>query len=302
MLKKLFSLIPILLFFMALSHPVRAVAAELCEGPEKTLDVNDKKQDKRSDDRKKKQRQTIADVLATIAPDAMPGKARNDDKLRADQPKVDVLTADSDDEYDHSNRNREGIDVSHYQGHIDWEAVAKEGNVSYVYLKATEGAEFVDNTHMYNISMARRHGLKVGSYHYYKPNVNVEQQMNNLASIVIKSEQDLVPMIDIEEDRGVSEEKFIRDITAFVHMVEHHYGKKPLLYSGEFFYNKHFQGLFQDYQWMIARYSDTAPVLKDDKAYLSWQYTDKGSIPGIRGKVDRSCLMGKGTLKQIRMK
>lgn len=297
---------------LLLCHPTRAVAAEatLCltdEAPPVitivSTDVDTPTRelpDKRRDDRKKKQ-QTIKDILDGIAPDAMPGKAERDKKMEVEMPDVSTARTEAD-EFDHHNASREGIDVSHYQSHIDWERVAREGGISYVYCKATEGAEFVDDTHMYNISMAHKHGLKVGSYHYYRPNVSIEQQFRNMTSVVIKQEQDLVPMIDIEEDRGVSESRFIADLTAFVHMVERHYGKKPLLYSGENFYNRHFQGLFQDYQWMIARYNTLTPVLKDDKSYLMWQYTDKGRIPGIRGNVDRSCLMGNGTLKAVRMK
>lgn len=257
-----------------------------------TADVNDKR-----NDRGKKQLAVPEQVLGAAAPDVMPRPARQDFRLSSNKP---GSFRPKEEEFRHIP-SREGIDVSHYQGHIDWETVARDGGISYVYAKATEGASYVDATHTYNISMARKHGLKVGSYHYYRPNVNIEQQLQNMISVVLKSDQDLVPMIDIEEDKGVSEEKFISDLTRFIRMVEQHYGKKPLLYSGEYFYNRHFQGLFQDYQWMLARYSTKSPVLKDGKEYLMWQYSDKGNIPGIRGAVDRSCLVGSAALKTVKM-
>lgn len=198
--------------------------------------------------------------------------------------------------------SHEGLDVSHYQGRIDWERVGREGGVSYVYCKATEGANYFDDTHTYNITMAHKYGLKVGSYHYYRPTVNISLQLANLTKHVKAEEQDLVPMIDIEEDRGVTESQFIADLTEFIHKVERHYGRKPLLYSGEYFYNRHFQGLFPDYEWMIARYSTSQPTLKDGKKYLMWQYSDKGRIPGINGMVDRSRIMGNGNLMPVRMR
>ena len=60
------------------------------------------------------------------------------------------------------NEHRYGIDVSRYQGDIDWQTVKTDKNVSYVYLKATEGASLVDVTYRYNLTEARKAGLKVG--------------------------------------------------------------------------------------------------------------------------------------------
>ena len=87
--------------------------------------------------------------------------------------------------------NREGIDVSHYQGFIDWQRVAREGEVGYVYIKATEGNSLQDDTYTYNISEARKAGIKVGSYHFFRANVNVDEQLANLTSLVKKEQQDL---------------------------------------------------------------------------------------------------------------
>lgn len=227
-------------------------------------------------------------------PDHMPRQASRDRRLN------DNMVSAFDGEF-HCIATQEGIDVSHYQGRIDWECVAREGKVSYVYAKATEGANFYDDTHAYNLTEARRTGVKVGSYHFYRPTVDIALQFDNLTAHVHAREQDLVPMIDIEDDRGVSEEKFINDLTDFLQMVEKHYGKKPLLYSGEYFYNRHFQGLFQDYHWMMARYSSTPPALKDGRTYFMWQYSDKGRISGISNLVDRSRMIGNVSLKTLKM-
>lgn len=253
---------------------------------------------------KRKKVPTVEEVLATIAPDKLPKKASKDVVLRVKQPNVDFSVEASSTSFDmeHKDMRREGIDVSHYQGKIDWTRVAREGDIAYAYVKATEGADLVDDRHALNIAGARQAGVKVGSYHFYRPKAGVEAQLRNFFSAVQKHEQDLVPIVDIEDDRGVSEEKFIADLTEFIQRVTQHFGKKPLLYTGQNFYNKHFQGLFKDYQWMIAKYQEEIPVLLDGRNYLMWQYTAKGRVPGINGNVDRSCISLGGSLKRVQMK
>lgn len=200
-----------------------------------------------------------------------------------------------------NNRFKEGIDVSHYQGWIDWQKVAGCSQISYVYLKATEGESFLDKTYVRNLKEAREAGLSVGSYHFYRPNINWELQFNNLTRNVTKNTQDLVPMIDIEVRGNVSEAKFLQDLQKFIKKVEDFYGKKPLLYTYQNFYNKHLVGQFKGYHWMMAKYQSERPVLTDNQDYIMWQYSATGSIPGVKGEVDRSRIMGDYTLKQLKM-
>lgn len=100
---------------------------------------------------------------------------------------------------------REGIDVSHYQGDIDWNIVVKNANISYAYLKATEGATLVDDTYEKNLREAKNAGLLVGSYHFYRPNTDWKAQFENLTKNVRPNDQDLVPIIDIEHKGNVSD-------------------------------------------------------------------------------------------------
>ena len=198
-----------------------------------------------------------------------------------------------------NSRYREGIDVSHYQGSINWDEVVRGTQMSYVYLKATEGASLVDDTYRRNLAEARRVGLSVGSYHFYRTNINWQEQFANLTSVVKREDQDLVPIIDIEHRGSVSSEAFIRDLKAFVAKVTEYYGKKPLLYTYHNFYNRYLLGEFSDYHFMIARYRSDSPILDDGKDYIMWQYTSTGSIPGIKGNVDRSKIMGEYSLYQV---
>ncbi len=185
---------------------------------------------------------------------------------------------------------REGIDVSRYQGIIDWTAVATE-KISYVYIKATEGVSLVDPTYRRNITEARRAGLRVGSYHFYRAHLSLDDQLKNLTTNVLPAEQDLLPMIDVEHTNGVPADKFVKDLRRFVEGVTKFYGKKPVLYTFQNFYNKYLSGEFKDYVWMIAKYRQDEPVLSDNLSYVMWQYTQTGRISGVKGDVDRSVIM-----------
>lgn len=235
-----------------------------------------------------------ADELVVIEPDALVAKAVSDSHAQVEAARTlskgQINTA-----------FREGIDVSHYQGDINWDQVAGSGKVSYAYLKATEGASLVDDTYERNLREARRVGLSVGSYHFYRPNVDWKKQFENLTSVVKPSEQDLIPIIDIEHKGNVSDKKFISDLTAFLNRVTEFYGKKPLLYTFHNFYNRHLAGHFKDYHWMIARYRSDHPTLDDGQDYVIWQYTSTGRIAGVKGNVDRSRLMGDYTLNHLQM-
>ena len=77
-----------------------------------------------------------------------------------------------------------GIDLSHYQGQVFWETVGENTKMAYVYLKATEGGDRVDDLYERNIQLAHRYGLKVGSYHFFRPKTPLKLQ---LISVVDKS-------------------------------------------------------------------------------------------------------------------
>lgn len=201
-----------------------------------------------------------------------------------------------------ANRQLMGIDVSHYQGQIEWAKVAQNGDVHYVYVKATEGEKLVDNKYRTNISGARRAGLKVGIYHFYIPTVSPQQQFQNLRSNVELRDMDLLPIVDIERRGRESLPVFQRNLKSFLQMVERHYGVRPILYCSRDFYNKYLSGPFTHYKYMIARYHPEVPVLRDNAPFVMWQFSSTSYVRGIRGHVDRSCLMDDYTMKDILIK
>lgn len=193
-----------------------------------------------------------------------------------------------------------GIDLSHYQGEVFWEIVGENSKMSYVYLKATEGGDRIDAQYERNIDLAHRHGLMVGSYHYFRPKTPVLTQIDNFMMQCRPGEQDLIPMIDVETTGGLDNEEFCDSLFAFLDLVEQAYHQQPLIYTFRNFYNRHLLGKINGYKLMIAMYTDEEPELADGRDITMWQYTSHGRITGVRGNVDKSRFMGNHELKEIK--
>ena len=194
-----------------------------------------------------------------------------------------------------------GIDLSHYQGNVFWEAVGQT-KMAFVYLKATEGGNHIDAKYKQNIDLAHQYGIKVGSYHFYRPKVDQQTQLENFMTQCRPEDQDLIPMIDIESTGGLSTTDFRDSLFVFLRLVEKAYKQKPLLYTGANFYERYLLGLLGDYKVMIAQYTQREPTLKDDLDFVLWQYTGKGHLDGINGYVDKSRFMGDHQLREIRFR
>lgn len=194
----------------------------------------------------------------------------------------------------------QGIDVSHHQGYINWSEVARNKEIQFVYLKASEGANYIDDTYERNLREARRHGLKVGPYHFFRPGVDPNVQFRNMMSVINSRNIDLLPMIDVEVQGGVSMATFHARLEKLLELVTKEFGKRPIIYTGKNFYNKYMHGgRYSRYKFWIAAYSFEEPMLYDDDDYLIWQYTGSGSLHGIRGNVDLNRFVGNHGVKDI---
>ena len=97
-----------------------------------------------------------------------------------------------------------GIDLSHYQGEVFWEAIGDNSKMAYVYLKATEGGDRIDDKYERNIELAHKYGLKVGSYHFFRPKTDLTSQLENFKTQCRPSQQDLIPMISLANSTTTS--------------------------------------------------------------------------------------------------
>jgi lysozyme len=195
-----------------------------------------------------------------------------------------------------------GIDLSHYQGDVFWETVGENSKMAYVYLKATEGADKIDDRYVGNIELAHKYGLKVGSYHFFRPKSDLTKQLNNFTEQCRPGDQDLIPMIDIETTSGLSDSEFRDSLMTFLKMIETAYRQKPLIYTFANFYDHHLKGVIDDYKLMIAQYTVREPELDDSRDITMWQYTGKGRINGVNSYVDKSRFMGRHGLREIRFR
>ncbi|MBF9254536.1 glycoside hydrolase family 25 protein [Pontibacter sp. 172403-2] len=192
-----------------------------------------------------------------------------------------------------------GIDVSKYQKEIDWQKV-RGNEISFAFLKATEGATLQDASFKGNWEQARRAGILCGAYHFYRPHLNPEVQARNFISLVKLQPGDLPPVLDVEVKGRKSKEQLRQDLQVWLRQVEKAYGIKPIIYTNYTFYKDYLAGHFDDYHLWIAHYQ--VPELKlekTDKLKLAfWQHTDGGVIDGIVGAVD--CNVFYGSMRDLR--
>ncbi len=184
---------------------------------------------------------------------------------------------------------RQGIDVSHYQGNINWQTASRDPRTSYVYIKATESSSLADNMYRQNLRGARRAGIPAGTYHFFSPTTSAVAQLLNLTHAMPDlREQDLLPMVDVETRGKRDPASFRQSLRQFLKGIEDTYGVRPIIYTGANFYNKYLSGHFDEYLFMIAKYADAPPALNGNPKFAIWQYSSKGQVPGIRGYVDLS--------------
>ncbi|MCR5313543.1 MAG: glycosyl hydrolase family 25 [Bacteroidaceae bacterium] len=198
-----------------------------------------------------------------------------------------------------------GYDMSHYQGNVDWDVIAKDPLAGYIYLKATESNRITDSKYDYNFRECKRVGLKVGSYHFFRGQIMPQQQFENFISVVDVKKQDLIPLVDVEiMPRRMSRSLFISRLKSFCDMVEKAFGCKPLIYTGKNFYERYLANTVmssENYKYMIAAYIVDEPILVNGDDYLIWQFTSTGRTDGVRGKVDISRFRGGHQLDEILM-
>lgn len=184
------------------------------------------------------------------------------------------------------NASYDGIDVSWHQKSIDWEKVACDDNITFVYIKATEGSTIVDPKYHYNIEQARRNGIKVGSYHYFSTLTPVKTQFANFSKTIDAHKQDLIPVIDVEAKGNWSRAQLIDSVKHMARLLEKRYHCKPMIYSTMRFYNAFLAPQLNNYPLYIGRYADEKPLIKWEGKYTIWQYSEDGIVTGINHRVD----------------
>jgi lysozyme len=187
-----------------------------------------------------------------------------------------------------------GIDVSQYQGEINWQEIDSIDHkfpLHFVFIRATAGQDKVDSKFTTNWKATNRHHLVRGAYHYYRPNENSVEQANNFIKTVQLEKGDLPPILDIEQmpkNQSIANLKI--GLKRWLTLVEAHYKIKPIIYSGERYYTDFLKNEFSEYSFWIANYNFFEETIKDD--WLFWQFTEKAVVKGIYEKVDLNIFNG----------
>ena len=193
-----------------------------------------------------------------------------------------------------------GIDVSEYQGEIDWDLVQnveEEYPVSFVLVRATAGNDGEDQQFEQNWIEVKKQKLIRGAYHYYRPNENSLEQAKLFIKKVHLHKGDLPPVLDIEKlpkDQSLDSLKI--GLRRWLKAVEAHYKVKPIIYTGEKYYDDFLKKDFSDYLFWIANYNFYREKIEED--WLFWQFTEKASVSGIKGNVDVNIF--NGDVEQLR--
>jgi len=204
-----------------------------------------------------------------------------------------------------------GIDVSYWNAGIDWPKVRATGQ-RFVFAKATEGDFYSDQTFGNNWSGAKSAGLLRGSYHFFRCNVDAKKQATRFINHVksVNDDGELPPVLDLESNDGQKKDKVIERAKAWLDLVEEAFGKKPIIYSGQYFLQDFLSeagggppSWAKDYPLWLAQYPNTyvegsQPSLpRGWFKWTFWQYSEKGRVNGINANVDMNLF--NGTLEEL---
>ena len=187
-------------------------------------------------------------------------------------------------------RRIEGIDVSHWEGDIDFQEVKRAG-IRFVYMKASEGVSYIDPDFERNYREARKARLKIGFYHYVTAGSEEEAraQARHFADVIWGKVYHGCPVMDFESFDSLTKDQINDVSTAFLQELMEVTGKRVAIYSDANNATNTFDARLAVYPLWIADYGVARPDMRNHwKRWAGWQYTDAGRVEGIRGRVDRN--------------
>ncbi len=191
-----------------------------------------------------------------------------------------------------------GIDVSHWQGAIDWRQVRASG-VSFAFIKATEGGDHADRLFSDNWQGAARAGLPRGAYHFYYFCRSAEEQARWFIRNVPRDPAALPAVLDLEWNhlsRTCTHRPDPATVRAeaarFLDILTAHYGQRPVVYTTVDFYRETGIGALPGTEFWLRSVAGHPATVYPGQRWSLWQYTGTGIVPGIRGPVDINVFAG----------
>jgi len=198
----------------------------------------------------------------------------------------------------------QGIDVSHWQGSINWTSVKNSGK-RFAFCKATERTTFTDSRFASNWAAMKNVGLIRGAYHFGRPGTDPVAQANRFCDVVRPTSGDLQMMLDMEVTDGKTPSQVRSWIVAFINRIVARTGRPGIIYTGFYFWrDRAGNGSNLNCPLFLAAYvsnpSNYVPAAWP--FFTFWQYTSSGSCPGVSGNVDRDAFNGSLTgLNNLRL-
>lgn len=191
-----------------------------------------------------------------------------------------------------------GTDVSKYQDEIDWRRVAAN-DVSFAFIKATEGGDRVDPYFEDNWRRAKAAGVPRGAYHFYyfcRPAIeqarwfirNVPREAAALPPVLDMEWNPFSPTCTLRPDPAVVRE----EMRTFLDAVERHYGKRPIIYTSIDFFDDNGLWRFEGYPFWLRSVAGHPDDKYGSHPWVFWQYTGTGVVPGIDGDADINVFNG----------
>lgn len=186
-----------------------------------------------------------------------------------------------------------GVDVSHYQGEIDWEILSGQG-IRFAYIKATEGSSYIDDTFAQNYDDARKTELKVGAYHFFSFDSPGISQAEHFIRTVEAFGGMLPPVVDVEfygdkKEHPPDADKVETDLRECLKGMEQVYERKPVIYATLESWELYIKGRFDEYPlWIRDIWKE--PALEsgwedgEERGWTFWQYTNRGRLKGFLGE------------------
>jgi len=191
-----------------------------------------------------------------------------------------------------------GIDVSKYQGQIDW-AQVKQAGIEFAFIKATEGGDRFDERFKANWQGTKSAGLPRGAYHFYYFCRSGAQQAAWFIAHVPKEADALPPVLDMEWNHlspscklRPSPDIVRREMRTFLSLIENHYGKRAIIYTTIDFFDRNGLAEFKNHAFWLRSVAGHPDEKYNAHPWLFWQYTGTGIIPGIATPTDINAFAG----------
>ena len=192
-----------------------------------------------------------------------------------------------------------GIDVSHYQGAVDWPAVAASG-VRFAFIKATDGVEDIDPHFAHNWAGTKGAGIIRGAYHFFRPSLDAQEQAAHFLRVVAMDDLALPPALDVEVTDGLYPPALQAGIRTWLEAVQAAVGCTPIVYTDPSFWREHVAADFSAYPLWLACYAARPEVPAAWSAWTFWQHTDTGNVSSIPGNVDLNyCALSYEDLRKL---